>query len=411
MDKVLILGAGVYQVPLIKTAKRLGYYVIVASVPGKYPGFELADEVSYTDIRAKEELLEIARDAGVKAVLTAGTDVAISSIGYICEALGLPGISERTGILVTSKLEMKKAFRDSGVMTARFQIVRLDDGFGAAVKAVEEIGYPAIFKTVDSSGSRGITKVYDREGIEAAIENVRENTRSNEYLIEELIEGTEFGAQAFVQDGHIVLFMPHGDYLFEGDTAVPVGHYVPFGDEALLQRSLEETMRAIQAVGMQDGAVNVDAIERNNDVYILEIGARAGATGLSELVSSRFGIDYYEAIVKKALGSHVEFPSECKDTKVCAMILCPDRPGVVASTDMPECVASTVTEVTLDRSSGAVMRRFRVGPDRAGLVVASGNSLGQLESDVRDAMRGVIVNLEGGEREEWIMPVWAELDE
>ena len=47
MKKLLILGAGTYQVPLIKTARRLGIYTIVSSIHGNYPGFELADKVYY----------------------------------------------------------------------------------------------------------------------------------------------------------------------------------------------------------------------------------------------------------------------------------------------------------------------------------------------------------------------------
>ena len=409
MDTVLILGAGVYQVPLIKTAKRLGYRVVVASIPGKYPGFEFADEVSYTDIRDKEGLLELARSQQVKAVLTAGTDVAISSIGFICEELGLPGINADTGIKVTDKTSMKIAFRDCGVTTARFELMDLDDDLARATEAARSIGFPVIFKAVDSSGSRGITKVFDEHGIEAALQNIRENTRSNQYLIEELIVGVEFGTQAFVQDGKVILFMPHGDYLYEGDTAVPSGHYVPFGDSQLEAVAREETQRAIEAVGITDGAVNVDAIGRDGKVYIIEIGARAGATCLPELVSLRFGIDYYELIVRKALGQHVEVPANALDVNVCAMLLCPDRPGVVTATSLPETVAPTVSEVTLDRAPGATMRRFRVGPDRSGQVVASGASIIQLERDVRDAMRGVIVELDNGEREEWIMPTWTEL--
>lgn len=411
MDNVLILGAGVYQVPLIKTAKRLGYRVIVASIPGKYPGFEFADEISYTDIRDKEGLLELARSNNVKAVLTAGTDVAISSVGYVCESLGLPGINADTGIKVTDKTAMKIAFRDGGVTTARFELMDLSDDLQKAAEVSRKIGFPVIFKAVDSSGSRGITKVYDESGIEAAVQSVRDNTHSDKYLIEELIIGVEFGTQAFVQDGEVILFMPHGDYLYEGDTAVPAGHYVPFGDAAMEAEARRETQRAIEAMGIRDGAANIDAIERDGRVYILEIGARAGATCLPELVSARFGIDYYEIIVRKALGEHVEVPEKCLDVNVCAMLLCPDRPGVVTATHLPEKVADTVTDVTLDRAPGAVMRRFRVGPDRSGQVVASGASLEQLERDVRDAMRGVVVELDTGECEEWIMPAWIELED
>ena len=47
MKKVLILGAGIYQVPLIKKVKEMGYYVIVSSIPGDYPGFQYADKVYY----------------------------------------------------------------------------------------------------------------------------------------------------------------------------------------------------------------------------------------------------------------------------------------------------------------------------------------------------------------------------
>ena len=47
MKKLLILGAGIYQVPLINTAKRMGIHTIVASIPGNYPGFALADQICY----------------------------------------------------------------------------------------------------------------------------------------------------------------------------------------------------------------------------------------------------------------------------------------------------------------------------------------------------------------------------
>ena len=34
MPKLLILGAGIYQVPLIQKAKEMGFYTIAASYPG-----------------------------------------------------------------------------------------------------------------------------------------------------------------------------------------------------------------------------------------------------------------------------------------------------------------------------------------------------------------------------------------
>ena len=41
MKKIMILGAGIYQVPLIRTARRMGLYTIVLSIPGVYPVLHL----------------------------------------------------------------------------------------------------------------------------------------------------------------------------------------------------------------------------------------------------------------------------------------------------------------------------------------------------------------------------------
>ena len=38
MQKLMILGAGIYQVPLIKKAQAMGLETIVVSYPGPYPG-------------------------------------------------------------------------------------------------------------------------------------------------------------------------------------------------------------------------------------------------------------------------------------------------------------------------------------------------------------------------------------
>ena len=35
MKKLMIMGAGIYQVPLIKTAKKMGIHAMVVSMPGK----------------------------------------------------------------------------------------------------------------------------------------------------------------------------------------------------------------------------------------------------------------------------------------------------------------------------------------------------------------------------------------
>ena len=123
MKKVLILGAGIYQLPLIERAKCLGLYTIVCSIKGHYPGFDIADKVYFVDTTDKEACLEIAKNECIDAVCTAGTDVALPTLGYIVDKLHLVGPSYNSACLSSNKLLMKQKFQEYGVSSADFNTI------------------------------------------------------------------------------------------------------------------------------------------------------------------------------------------------------------------------------------------------------------------------------------------------
>lgn len=403
-DSVLVLGAGAYQVPLIRAAQKQGLRVVVASIPGDYPGFALADESAYIDTRDVSALLDLARRECVRAVMTAGTDVAMASVGHLNDKLGLCGVSEETAHMATNKVAMKRAFEQGGVRTARFQVVDVTCGEAACERIVEQhIGYPAIFKTVDLSGSRGIAKVFSRDDVARAYGIVRENSRTDEFLIEECLVGDEFGIELFVQDGKCALFMPNGKYLFDGSgTAVPFGHYAPFGSGQLARLARQQADKLVAALGVRDGAVNVDAMWCDGDVFVIEAGARTGATGLPELVSLRFGFDYYDALVRTALGERIAVPAERADVCAVSMLMGADRPGTVRDVSMPPQPSSRVAHREVALSPGEHVDAFDIGPDRVGLVVAAGETVADAERAAWEAIDGVECTLEDGNRVSWV---------
>ena len=398
---ILILGAGVYQVPLIERAKEMGYRTVVASIAGNYPGFDIADECAYVDTRDAEGLLALARDKQIKAVVTACTDVCVPALGRICDALGLPGVSERSAVLASNKIAMKRAFASYGVNTAEFRVVSTDATVEECVEHSKAIGFPVIFKAVDSSGSRGIQRVSEADGIEAALQNVRSCTQSDEFLIERCLVGTEFGMQAFVQDGETKLVLLHGDYLFEGSTAVPMGHYVPYGDATMTELGAREARQSIASLGIDNCAVNIDAMYCDGNVYIIEVGARAGATCLPELVGIRYGIDYYRAIIDCALGNPVTIPAEL-DVQGYAMILCPRTSGVVRAIEYVPRSADGVRFASVDVAPGDHVNEFRVGPDRIGQVVVEGTSPDTAERALFQALDAVRIRLTDGTLLGWM---------
>ena len=56
----MVLGAGKGQVPIIDLCHKYNWNVLVVSVKGDYPGFDIAEYCEYIDVRNKEEILNIA---------------------------------------------------------------------------------------------------------------------------------------------------------------------------------------------------------------------------------------------------------------------------------------------------------------------------------------------------------------
>ena len=238
MKKLLILGAGIYQVPLIKQAKSMGIYTIVVSIKGNYPGFEFADKIYYLDTTDYESVVKVAKEEKIDGIVTAGTDVAIITVGKVCDELGLCGLSEHAALVASNKMLMKTEYEKYGVRTARFRKVHFSEK--EILSVTEELNYPLIFKAVDTSGSRGIIRVNEGESLTEAVGVVKSATKLDYFIIEEFITGEEFGAQAFVMGGNIKFIIPHGDYVYTGNTGVPIGHFAPYN---LSDEIVEDTDR------------------------------------------------------------------------------------------------------------------------------------------------------------------------
>jgi len=60
-DSLMVLGAGMCQVPIIRRAQDMGFEVIAVSIGGDYPGFSIADRSYEIDVRDREGILAVAR--------------------------------------------------------------------------------------------------------------------------------------------------------------------------------------------------------------------------------------------------------------------------------------------------------------------------------------------------------------
>ena len=372
---VMVLGGGRYQLPLIRAGREADCRVLVMGWPGDFPGYHYASRWYNVDIMDAETVIRVAREEHIDGIVGCGSDFILPTIGKVVDALGLPGPGYQSSVVASDKLLMKEAFARQGVRTAAYREVRDEDGAAIAAK---EIGYPVVLKIVDGSGSKGVVICQDEKALRKAFGNVQGLTHHPYFVIEEYIAGEEFGAQAYVSHGELQFVMLHGDIVYHGESGVPVGHYAPAMTEyeGLQNDAAEQLCRCIKALEIDNCAINADFILHEGQVYVLEIGARAGATCLPELVSECYGMNYYDYLLRGACG--LSLPSMRREALHPALVFTPyvTRSGIVKACHVPS--MPEVTDCCVYPEVGEEVHAFRTAYDRIGHVVMRAETMENL---------------------------------
>ena len=371
----MILGAGIYQVPLIKKAKEMGYTTIVVSIKGNYPGFPLADKVYYVDTRDKDQCLQIAKHEKINAVCTTGTDVAMPTLGFIVDNLHLSGPSYKSCCMASNKWLMKQSFQQYDVKSADFVKVQ---SLEECLCAAQKIGYPCVLKIVDSSGSRGISVVKDNEQLVETFQKIHNYTNEDYILVEEFLDGVDFGAQAIVYQGEVLKVIPHTTEVYCGDTNIPIGHTVPYMepvDSTLEDVVKNEVINAIKSLQIDNAVVNADLMMVDGIPYVIEMGARCGATGIPEIDSLCCGFDMYQTIIGLALGKVDDIRlrnSSITGAATSLLILSHKQGRLIGYNTVSH---SKLHEFKIDYQIGDQVDAFKTGPNRIGHLIVSETNL------------------------------------
>lgn len=390
MKKVLILGAGVYQVPLIKKAKELGFYTIVASIPGNYPGFQYADKVYYENTTNQTNILSISKSEKIDAILTTGTDVAVKTIGYVCDKLKLSGISSTSAQLVTDKALMKRNMCDKNVRTGIFEKVST---LADAKIAIEKIGFPVMFKCVDKSGSRGIIKVDKLTDVEEAFNYSISYTEQEYIIVEKFISGYEIGVDGYV-DNEVKLIAIHNKIMYSTDkTQVPIGHSFPFqGNQEVKQDICEQVKKALDALQLKNCFFNMDIMIENNKAYVIEVGGRTGATCIPELISIHYQCDFYEKMLRSALGEEIIFNNV--DTNACiGELIVSEETGNISRLEFTNQNNHPYEGISFDYSVGDSVSKFKVGPDRIGQIIVKDINLEKAKIKLNEMKKNIMLEI------------------
>lgn len=304
MKKIAIIGGSYLQLPAVQKAKELGYEVHCFSWADGAVCAEVADYFYPISIIEKEEILEKCREIRIDGITTIASDVAVLTVNYVAEHLGLIGNSDKYSTTVTNKYEMRLCFVENNVPSPRFTIANESDKFD-----VEGFRYPLIVKPTDRSGSRGVEKVTDLVQLERAIVRAKAESFSHAAIIEEYVTGREVSVEAISYEGRHHLLQITDKVTTGAPYFVELEHHQPSSLSDDIQIRIREiVVKALDALHIQNGASHSELkITDEGDIRVIEIGARMGGDFIgSNLVQLSTGYDFLGATIQVAMGNFIE---------------------------------------------------------------------------------------------------------
>ena len=305
MKRLLMLGGSTSQVCAIKKAKEMGHYVIICDYLPDNPGQFVADEFYQVSTTDKDAVLKLAKTLNLDGVVCYASDPAAPTAAYVCEKLGFPTNPYESVMVLSNKDTFREYLREHDFCVPYAESYTDIDTMKANASKFK---FPVMVKPVDSSGSKGINKIYSADEYDFAFGDAMKYSRCKRLVVEEFIEkkGFQVSGDGFTVNGKLV-FRCFGNEFYSDNG---IKEYVPLGecwpsvlDKATQDKIHDELQRLITELGMKTGAYNIEVIlDKDDNVYILELGARNGGSLIPQITQYATGVDMVEYTIKAALG-------------------------------------------------------------------------------------------------------------
>ncbi|SCN21295.1 Phosphoribosylglycinamide formyltransferase 2 [Clostridium sp. N3C] len=305
MKRLLMLGGSHFQVPAIKKAREMGYYVITCDYLPENPGHKFSHEYHNVSTTDKEKVLNLAKELKIDGIVCYASDPAATTAAYVAEQLGLPTNPYKSVEILTNKDMFRKFLEENGFNVPR---ARGYSSINEAKKDFHNFKMPVMIKPVDSSGSKGVSKIDSIDSLEEKVEYALSFSRAKRFIIEEYIEkyGYQIEGDGFSVNGNLV-FRCFANGHFENNSSnpfVPIGESWPYNMPTDIHNKIHyEIQRALSLLNMKTGAYNFDIrIDDKENVYLMEIGPRNGGNLIPQVTKYATGVDMVEFTIKAAMG-------------------------------------------------------------------------------------------------------------
>lgn len=399
MKKLLMLGGSYIQIPAIKAAREMGHYVITCDYLEDNPGHQYAHEYYNVSTTDKNGVLSLATSLKIDGIVCYASDPAAPTAAYVAEKLGLPSHPYKSVEILSNKDLFREFLRENNFNVPKAK------GYHSIEEAeldFYQFKMPVMVKPVDSSGSKGVSKIDTIELLREKAEYALSFSRANRFIIEEFIEksGYQVAGDGFSVDGELVFrcFANNHYEEFSNNPFVPVGASWPYHmPERIHKKVHNEIQRALKLLVMKSGAYNFEIyIDNRENVYIMEIGARNGGDWLPQVIQYATGIDLVEYTIKAALGEDCSNLTMVESKGYWAVyIINSQNSGIFKGVNIHEKLKkNNIVECELLVKKGDIISSFTGAHEKLGMMILKFSSMNEMLERMEDMNKWVRVLVE-----------------
>jgi biotin carboxylase len=376
--RLLVLGAGPAQLGLLAAAHKRDLHIIAVDRDPDAPGFRYADRRAIISTEDEFGIERLAEAEKVDGIIAPGIDWPVGIAARVASKLGLPHpLSPESGVLATSKTRQRDRFASSDVPQPDFRACRTLEEAGWAA---DELGYPCVVKAPDRQGQRGLSVVATRRELDAAVTAALELSRSGGVLVESFVAGREVTVNAFLLGGRFHALTVTDRHLADPPAfGVALAHTWPCAQPTpQIAKAIEVARKAAAALGITDGPTYTQVLVSEQGAFVGELAARLGGGHDAELCRAALRVNLNQLAIAAALGEQVPRNRLAPQARVggaCIRFLVAEPGELRRVTGLDAAFdVDGVRGIRIYRKPGHVFKPLRNGSDRAGAILATGDS-------------------------------------
>jgi biotin carboxylase len=330
------------------------------------------------------------------------SEYAVPFAARLAERYGAVGAGYGAALLLRDKYLLRQVTAAAGIPNPQSVLV---DGPDEVKAFMAEVGGPIVLKPANRQASVG-TKILsdpaevDESWVECLDQDegimMPDRPLPLRMLAERFVDGEEFSVEMMFAHGRCAFGATTKKFLFDGPRPVERGHLHPADiDDELNDRLIADTVRVLEAVGMDTGWVHCEWIVEDGVPHLVECAGRMAGDGIIELVLMAWQYDCVQQFYDLMQGRPLTVTPPAKAPRYAAVWLAHAPAGEVETVDGVEeakavpgvhtCVA-TVT-------AGEQTHELRSSWDRIALVTAEGATPDEALANAQQAIDRITVKV------------------